>query len=49
MPSMPPRMPAGSGTACQMPARSGLPSAVRGVGALRLGLPSLVRASPLLG
>src|SRR5262245_35385051 len=34
---------------CHMPDRSGLPSAVRGAGALRFGLPSAVRGMPGVG
>src|SRR5437879_12649015 len=34
---------------CHMPERSGLPSAVRGAGAVRFGLPSAVRGMPGVG
>src|SRR5438477_10980211 len=34
---------------CHRPARSGLPSAVRGAGAVRFGLPSAVRGMPGVG
>src|SRR5262245_44747659 len=36
-------------TFCQRPDRSGLPSAVLGVGAVRFGLPSAVRGTPGVG
>jgi hypothetical protein len=39
----------GVGSTCQTPDRSGLPSAVRGGGAVRFGLPSLVRGMPGVG
>src|ERR1051325_4276206 len=35
--------------ACQMPERSGLPSASRGAGAVRFGFPSFVRGIPSVG
>src|SRR6476619_3105268 len=44
--------PAGQGLLCsisQVPERSGLPSAVRGVGAERSSLPSAVRGTPAVG
>src|SRR5881396_788412 len=34
---------------CQIPDKSGLPSAVRGAGAARLGLPSALRGVPGVG
>src|SRR6266481_8645583 len=34
---------------CHRPVRSGLPSAVRGAGAVRFGLPSAVRGMPDVG
>ena len=34
---------------CHRPERSGLPSAVRGAGAVRFGLPSAVRGMPGVG
>jgi hypothetical protein len=37
---------AGWGDASQIPEKSGLPSAVRGAGAVRFGLPSAVRGMP---
>jgi hypothetical protein len=41
--------PPGFGNLTQLPARSGLPSAVRGAGASRLTAPSAVRGTPLVG
>jgi len=38
--------PAGAYAACHTPERSGLPSAVRGIGAVRSGFPSGVRGVP---
>src|SRR5262245_44120343 len=44
-----PRWPAGPRGFSQIPERSGLPSAVLGAGAVRLGLPSLVLGTPGAG
>src|SRR6185503_16030280 len=38
--------PGGGGSTCQIPERSGFPSAALGGGAKRFGLPSLVRGIP---